>query len=139
MPAEDKEEGRSFKVEDRRRFSETGEARSGTPNDEETTPPPSESARPQASQAAASDLQSDFASFVIGLTTQALIHLGVVSPPEGGEPRVDLDAARQFIDILAMLRKKTEGNLDSAETALLENALYDLRMRFVEHKRKSSS
>jgi hypothetical protein len=48
---------------------------------------------------------------------------------------VNLDAARQIIDILAILKEKTAGNLDAAESALLENALYDLRMRYVDRAR----
>jgi hypothetical protein len=50
--------------------------------------------------------------------------------------RVDLIAARHMIDILAILRDKTTGNLDNAENSLLESALYDLRMKYVEKARR---
>jgi hypothetical protein len=52
--------------------------------------------------------------------------------PVDGTTRVDLVAARQIIDIIGMLRDKTQGNLDDAERALLDDALYDLRMKYVE-------
>jgi len=139
MSAEEKEEGRSFKVEDRRRFSAEGEARPEAPADRPAeADKPADAAR-AATRADRADVQIDFASFVVGLSTQALVHLGEVRHPDAGAAPVDLDAARQIIDILAMLRTKTEGNLDSAEATLLENALYDLRMRFVQRARKASS
>ena len=72
-----------------------------------------------------------FATLVISLSTGAMVHLGARAD-EGGEPApVDLDLARQSIDILVMLQAKTRGNLDSSESELLEAVLHDLRMRFV--------
>jgi hypothetical protein len=76
-----------------------------------------------------------FASFVFSLSTQALVHLGEIPDPADGSTHVNLEGARQIIDILAILKEKTAGNLDPAENALLENALYDLRMRYVERAR----
>jgi hypothetical protein len=82
---------------------------------------------------AASELpEMSFATLVISLSTSALLHLGI--PPEpGGEPAPPPNRAlaRQTIDILEILREKTRGNLDPAETALLEQVLHDLRMRFI--------
>lgn len=79
-----------------------------------------------------------FGGFVLSLATSALVHLGVA--PEGeseqdAEP--NLAAARQVIDILEMLQAKTRGNLDESEQLLLENALHDLHMRFVQAKSQS--
>ena len=79
-----------------------------------------------------------FAGFVLSLATSALVHLGVA--PEGEtEPEVEpnLAAARQVIDILEMLQVKTRGNLDESEQGVLESALHDLHMRFVQAKSKS--
>ena len=129
----------AFKVQDRRRFTETGEARSeeepGKEKVDEPPPPPAEAARfeePLAAEAPRESLEINFATFVISLCTQALAHLGEMPNPVDGTTHVELDAARQIIDIIAMLREKTRGNLDEAESALLEDALYDLRMRYVE-------
>jgi hypothetical protein len=75
----------------------------------------------------------DFASFVVSLGTSALYHMGLVDGPEGGRRSdPDLPLARQTIDTLEMLQAKTRGNLDESEQRLLENLLYELRMRFVE-------
>jgi len=78
--------------------------------------------------------EMSFATLVLSLSTSALLHLGV-APPEAasGEkpPEPNLPLARQTIDILEILRDKTRGNLDGAETALLDQVLHDLRMRFV--------
>ena len=72
-----------------------------------------------------------FATLVISLSTGAMVHLGA-QPDEADEAGpVDLDLARQSIDILAMLREKTRGNLDESEAQLLDAVLHDLRMRFV--------
>jgi hypothetical protein len=139
-------EGRAFKVQDRRRFSETGEARPDA-DDGEDRQATAASAGPPAGEARVAndpgqERQShqvpalNFAAFVISLSTQALAHLGEIPDPVEGGIRVDLDAARQMIDILVILRDKTKGNLDNAEAALLENALYDLRMKFVEKARR---
>jgi len=75
----------------------------------------------------------DFSTFVLSLGTSALYHLGLVADPETGEAAApDVPLARQTIDTLEMLQVKTSGNLDAQEQQLLENLLYELRMRFVE-------
>jgi hypothetical protein len=51
---------------------------------------------------------------------------------QGGQPQVDLIGARQTIDTLGMLAEKTRGNLTPKEQAFLQNALYELRMAYVE-------
>ena len=44
--------------------------------------------------------------------------------------------ARQTIDLLALIQEKTHGNLTGAEEQMLTQALYDLRLRFVEVSQK---
>ena len=131
------EERKSFKVEDRRRFSETGDPRR---QDSETDaePPAAPTAPPtEAPQSDAEEEPITFAAFLLSLITQTLIHLGEVANPMDESIHADLGQARQLIDILTILRDKTRGNLDSAEEGLLNNALYDLQMRFVERSRNS--
>jgi hypothetical protein len=130
----------SFKVQDRRRFSATGEAREDV---EERPAPSADAPAATASDAIGGESAAEpsaapeitFASFVFSLSTQALVHLGEIPDPGDGSTHVNLEAARQIIDIVAILKEKTVGNLDAAENALLENALYDLRMRYVERAR----
>ena len=77
----------------------------------------------------------NFTTFVLSLSTSALLHLGVVPPEElggGVAQEVNLPMARQTIEILEMIRDKTRGNLSADEKALLDHALHDLRMRYVE-------
>ncbi|MGH6741931.1 MAG: DUF1844 domain-containing protein, partial [Bradyrhizobium sp.] len=73
-----------------------------------------------------------FTTFTMSLITQALALLGEIPDPVERAVRVDLDAARQLIDIVGILQEKTRGNLDAGEAALLDGALYDLRMKYVE-------
>jgi len=79
-------------------------------------------------------LPVNFTTFVLSLSTSALLHLGVTPPAElGGQAQeIDLPMARQTIEILEMVREKTQGNLTKDEQALLDHALHDLRIRYVE-------
>lgn len=77
----------------------------------------------------------DFYTFVLSLGSSAFVHLGDAPHPETGEPaKPDLALAKQTIDILAMLRDKTKGNLTPEEEKFLENLLTDLRLRFVQRR-----
>jgi hypothetical protein len=74
----------------------------------------------------------DFSTFVLSLSHSALVHLGDAPLPDGQMPERDLGLARQTIDLLAILQEKTRNNLSGEEERLLDQALYDLRLRFVE-------
>lgn len=74
--------------------------------------------------------QAGIESIVSLLSTQALYYLGEMVS-RSGEPVVDLDAARHYIDSLGILAEKTEGRLTSDEQKLLDATLYELRMRYV--------
>lgn len=78
-----------------------------------------------------------FGTFVVGLSTQALVHLGEIPDPLSGQPSADLPAAQQLIDIIAILKEKTRGNLDHDEDTLLETILFELRMKYVERARQA--
>ncbi len=74
-----------------------------------------------------------FAHFILSLGTTAAIHFGDLPDPATGETgETNLIAASQMIELIAMLQEKTRGNLEPAESKLLEDLLYDLRMRFVQ-------
>jgi Domain of unknown function (DUF1844) len=74
-----------------------------------------------------------FAQFIISLGTTAAVHFGDLPDPASGERGdADLIAAAQMIDLLSLLQDKTRGNLDPAEAKLLDDLLFDLRMRFVQ-------
>jgi hypothetical protein len=74
-----------------------------------------------------------FTTFVVSLASSAAIHFGDLPDPNTGEPaEINLEGAAQMIDILALLEEKTRGNLTLEERQVLEQILYELRLRFVE-------
>jgi len=84
--------------------------------------------------------QVTFASLIVSLATTAAVHFGdLVDPATGQPPERNLDGARQMIEILSILQSKTKGNLDPDEAAMLENVLYELRLRFVDAQREGSA
>ena len=72
-----------------------------------------------------------FSNFVFSLTTQALIQLGEIQDPESKKSLKNLPFAKQTIDLIGILKDKTRGNLTKEEEALIDSALYDLKMRYV--------
>jgi hypothetical protein len=76
--------------------------------------------------------QLDFATFVLSMSSSALVHLGEVPEPESGGMMENLLAAKQTIDILCMLQDKTRGNLTDQEARLLKDMLFELRMKYVQ-------
>ena len=150
---EEQERSRGFRVSDRRRFSsESGGPESGEPGSAEVTDEKrdagpekespirdtTQSADPQET-ASSPPAEITFSSFILGLSTQALMYLGEVPPAVGQTAPTDLFAAQQMIDVIAMLQRKTVGNLDTGEAQMLESILFDLRMRYVELKKKGRS
>jgi hypothetical protein len=71
----------------------------------------------------------DFNTFVLSLSTSALMHLGKLAESEN--QTVNLAHAKQSIDCIALLEEKTKGNLTGEEERLISEVLYDLRLRFV--------
>jgi len=135
---ESKQASKGFTVQDRRRFSpDTGEAREEAPEQSETQPKPSEERREESGQTSSETLpEINFSTFVIGLSTQALMHLGEIANPVSGNVEIDVPTAKQMIDIVGLLKDKTRGNLNASEDRLMEDILFDLRMKYVEAVKK---
>ena len=77
--------------------------------------------------------QLSFTAFVLSLASTAAIHFGDLPDPVSGERAgSNLEGATQMIEILALLEQKTRGNLDAEEREVLNQVLYELRMRLVE-------
>jgi hypothetical protein len=93
------------------------------------------SSQPGAADLGPQDLT--FASFVVGLSTEALALMGEMPHPATGERIHDLIGAQQIIDIIAILQDKTRGNLSHDEDTLLDAILFDLRMKYVEKARQT--
>src|SRR5580765_7608991 len=80
-----------------------------------------------------------FAAFVLSLAHTAAVHFGDIPDPVSGErAESNLPAAQQMIDILSLIETKTRGNLTAEERQLLEQILYELRLRFVEANKPQS-
>ena len=68
----------------------------------------------------------------MSLSTQALMLLGEIrDPTTSDQTGIDLDGVAELISLISMLQEKTRGNLDDGEAKLIEQILYDLRMRYV--------
>jgi Domain of unknown function (DUF1844) len=82
-----------------------------------------------------SDPQLSFTAFVLSLASTAAIHFGDLPDPLSGKrAEPNLDGAAQMIEILTLLDQKTRGNLTAEERQVLEQVLYELRLRYVEAK-----
>lgn len=156
---ENEGEKKSFKVVDRRRFTEDGDARTGpdvapaepvrkdplpapAPAPKAAAPsapaPKAEAPRPGADKAPAGKPAApeppgalSFSIFVQSLAQQCLMQLGLMPWPHG-QREMHLEQARDTIDILVMLKSKTAGNLTAEEGQLLDTAVYELKMGWVE-------
>jgi hypothetical protein len=80
-----------------------------------------------------------FAGFVISLATTAAVHFGDIADPNTGERQeADLVAAHQMIELIGLLQEKTKGNLTEDEAKLVDDLLYELRMRYVQAQQGTS-
>jgi hypothetical protein len=126
----DEEDKNNIRVEDRRFFDREGNPvqqespqepkvateEKGTPRQKHSTVPP----------------KIDFPSFLFLYLQTALVHLGELEDPIQRKVVENMEAARQTIDILDMLKEKTKGNLSTEEDQYFETALFDLRMRYIQ-------
>jgi hypothetical protein len=154
--AEPKDEG--FKVVDRRLFTEQGELRKDVVeqerrDEEAATKKAAEQSKASAAKAAASAAKAaddgsasgepeeeadaippsrSFQMMVDFLTRNAAAMLGGMADPRTGQPFVDIEGAREMIDMLDVLREKTKGNLAKADSDLLVEVLGSLKLTFME-------
>ncbi len=146
LPPIEKKVDESWKeqVERERRLAESRQAKPG-PEPAPSTTPPSSPPRRDASttrapepppSAAATDepepSDSAFAVFLSSLSMQAMMALGELPIPGTDQRHEDLEQARYLIDMLGLLQQKTKGNLTLEEGQFLENALYELRLRYTQ-------
>jgi len=87
-------------------------------------------------EAEAAPFKIDFSTFVFSLATGSLINMGLAPDPTTNQVQKNLDLARQNIELLALIKEKTKGNLTAEEDKLLENLLTEVRLRFVEASKK---
>lgn len=134
------EEEKGFVIKDKRAFSsETGGPDKEKPQDDQDKAATNhETATPEAERKEEADAQLpevNFSTFIFSLSSSALLHFGEIPDPTTGSMKKNLPLAKHSIDILSMLEEKTRGNLSEDEKQLVQNILYDLRMRYVKETR----
>jgi len=145
MPDREREEDTGFKVTDRRLFTADGQRRTEVEAEAPKPEPPPSPPKSSSAQATADQGRTDrprnesprpgpasFEQLVMSLATTAMFQLGLMRNPGEENPRSDLPAAKETIDLLEILQEKTKGNLTEEEESLLSGSLYELRMVFVE-------
>lgn len=136
---EEEKKDKGFVIKDRRLFDESGASRDEKAARTEEKRPSEKTADGQGSPTGKESSETEdatlpeinFAGFIISLGTTAMYHFGDFPDPVTKETKRNLPAAKQTVDILSILKTKTEGNLDDDERQLLDGLLYELRMRFV--------
>ena len=113
----------AFKVTDRRRRGEEEPARPAEPR-REPQPPPRSAPQPD-------DPGRSLVGLFMMLAGSALMALGEPDPSTGQRGQRDLPMAAEVIDVLALLRERTEGRRTTEESQALDELLYDLQMRYV--------
>ena len=158
MIGKDEEQEVSFKVADRRKFNPDGSVKEGVTLDAEPpkAPKPEPAAAKEPGPAAPTDdidldaitlddeeAEDDtddmpgsrdpasFVNFLSTLATNAAAALGAVPHPATGKRSLDLETGKYWLDVLAMVKDKTKGNLHEKEQRLLDGLLGDLRMQYV--------
>jgi hypothetical protein len=132
-----------FRVIDRRPFTSEGELRKEVVEEAEREAkreaahhppaPPTEPAKPVAAPPAETPKRSPaFENLIRMLGSNAAMVLGAYADPRTGQPMLDPEAAREFIDMLDALHEKTKGNLAPEEDSLLLDLLGKLKMTFLE-------
>jgi hypothetical protein len=124
------DEEKGFVIKDRRSLDDKGDLKEeagekGVKKEEAGPVPQKEEARRPVLP------EVNFSYFLVSLSSSALFHLGEIADPQTGQKSKDLPLAKHSIDIIAMLKEKTKGNLTEEEDKALESILTDLRWRYV--------
>ena len=127
------EEEKGFIIKDRRSFDDKGDLKEKDSTEEKVKEEPKEEA-PKKEAETPPLPEVNFSSLILSLSSTAFLHFGEIPDPGTGEKKKDLVLAKHAIDTIAMLKEKTEGNLDDEEKQFIENILTDLRWRFVKGK-----
>ena len=138
----DRKPEEAFRVIDRRPFTAEGELRKEVVEEQEREakreatqrPPAAEAAKPAAPVPPAETPKRSpaFENLIRMLGSNAAMTLGAYADPRTGEPVIEPEAAREFIDMLDALHEKTKGNLAPDEDSMLLDLLGKLKMTYLE-------
>jgi hypothetical protein len=126
MAADDS--GDVFKVTDRRRRQEPEDSPQPAASKADAPPTPAPAGPPT---------ERSLAGLFMMLASSAVVALGHAPDPLTGQRQIDLVQAADAIDLLLLLREKTEGHRSDGESQMLEELLYDLQLRYVQVTKQS--
>jgi len=138
MEEEEKKE-KDFVIRDRRFSAESEEAHTENKSVEEERPPEEKfEKKPSAGEKERKPVypEINFINFIASLGSSVLFHFGEFPDPITNKAQRDLAAAKQTIDLIALIQEKTKGNLNDDEKQLIESMLFELRMQYVKEKEK---
>jgi len=134
---DEEKKDKSFVIKDKRLFSESGEQRQQEQEKPEAPNAVREEPKVKPSLSESQEEENEilpevnFLNFVLSLSTTVMFHFGDFPDPVTREIKKNIPAAKQTIDIMSMLKDKTKGNLDDHEKSLLDEILFELKMRYV--------
>ena len=120
--------GEVFKVTDRRRRQEADDSPQPAGSAAEASPTPAPPGPPA---------ERSLAGLFMMLASSAVVALGHAPDPLTGQRQIDLVQAAEAIDLLLLLREKTEGHRSDGESRMLEELIYDLQLRYVQVTKQS--
>jgi Domain of unknown function (DUF1844) len=115
-----------FRVTDRRHRDA-----SDAPSSPTTETPRSQPATPPTAPIPPSPKERSLVGLFVMLASEALIALGDAPDPVSGQQQAELPHASAIIDLLTLLRDKTEGHRSADESRTLDDLIYDLQVRYV--------
>lgn len=124
------EEEKGFVIKDKRSLDEKGDLKDRRAKEEA----PKKEAKQEKGAEETDKIplpEVNFNSLIFSLSSSALLHLGEIADPHTGQKKKDIPLAKHSIDIIAMLKDKTKGNLTEEEQKFVESILADLRWRYV--------
>lgn len=139
---------KGFVIKDKRMFDEEGKTRADAVREDETKGSGQQQQAEKENKTAGKEdttgkteeqyqlPEINFHNFLLSLYTSVLFNLGELADPVSDKTEKNLQAAKQTIDILGMLKEKTAGNLDGNEKNLLDGILSESRMKYVKESEK---
>lgn len=131
----DKEEP-DFIIQDKRSSQQSEDEIKAGEETQQKEKPQADTGQATPEQKSSEPLEINFSTFVLSLISSAFYYLGDIPDPATGKTQQDFPAVKQTIDILIMLKEKTQNNLNAEETKLIEQLIYELQMKYLAKKKK---
>ena len=131
----DKEEI-DFIIQDKRSSQQSEDEIKAGEESQQKENPKADTGQAAAGQEGSDQFEINFSTFALSLTSSAFYYLGDIPDPATGQTQENLPAVKQTIDILVMLKEKTQNNLNAEETKLIEQLIYELQMKYLAKKPK---